>query len=348
MKAACARPSCSEPSYILPAETRDFLDQLKLSDRPVFLYGETGTGKTVLARLIHQMTARAAHPFERFDVATCPPALLATQLFGCERGAFTDAREARSGLVEIANTGTLFIDEIDGLGYEEQRTLLTLCQEGAFRRVGATAERKADVRIIAASIVPPHVLLSTGRLRQDLYYRISVFSHHLPPLRERQAHFAELCDAVLGIVWARIARTAAGAPALDEPSRALLRTHHWLGNIRELENVFERAVSSWAASQHDGLGLGPYLRDALHAASPRHASSAVSAAAHGAASRRAFYRRPPDAAAERRRITAALQATEGRIQEAAHELLGMSRQTLWRKIRRYGIQPMDWSDGATE
>jgi DNA-binding NtrC family response regulator len=347
MRTACARPSSSEPRYILPAETEDLVEQVALSDRPVFLYGETGTGKTILARLIHQMSGRATRPFERFDVATCPPALLATQLFGCERGAFTDAKDSRCGLVEIANTGTLFIDEIDGLGYEEQRMLLTLCHDGAFRRVGSTAERKVNVRIIAASNVPPRVLLSTGRLREDLYYRISVFSHHLPPLRQRQEQFAELSNAVLSMVWARVARHAARAPVLDEQTRAVLRTYHWPGNIRELENVFERAVSLWMASRSDECGrFGAYLRDALHA--PAHAVGPSSAASVAAASRRACYRRPPDAAAERSRITAALQATGGRLQEAAHELLGMSRQTLWRKIRRHGIEPMDWRNGTAE
>lgn len=330
-------------SYVLSPDTVAFVDRASRCDRPVFLYGETGTGKTLLARHIHDRGARRDKPFERLDAATCPPSLLSTHLFGCERGAFTDAREARRGLAELAQGGTLFLDELDGLGFEEQRMLLTLCQDGVIRRVGASTEVRVDVRVIAASNAPVPELLKKQRLRADLYYRLAVFFHRLTPLRERLAELPTLVTTILPSLIARMGCDLDPATRVDADTLNVLSAYDWPGNIRELENVLEQAIS---LSDSSGAAFGVHVRQAL--ASHVTTLSTTCDNEHlpltmpSSNQRRPYYRAPADPGAEQRRIADALRLAQGGRLEDACQALGMSRHTLWRKMRRYGIRPADW------
>ncbi|NUS96878.1 MAG: sigma-54-dependent Fis family transcriptional regulator, partial [Gemmatimonadaceae bacterium] len=167
------------------------------ADVPVLLLGESGTGKTVVARQIHDRSPRAAAPFVAVNCASLAPALLESELFGHERGAFTDARAAKRGLLEIADGGTLLLDEIADLAPAAQPKLLTVIEDGVFRRVGGTTTRRADVRIVAATNTPLRGAVEEGRFRSDLFYRLQVLSIELPPLRERRDEILPLAKALL-------------------------------------------------------------------------------------------------------------------------------------------------------
>jgi transcriptional regulator with PAS, ATPase and Fis domain len=312
--------------------------------------GETGTGKTALAKLIHERSRRRGNRFECFDVASCPSTLLSSQLFGCERGAYTDAREARPGIVERARGGTLCLDEIDALAVAEQRALLALCDSGSLRRLGSAAEIRCDVRIIAATNAHLSQLIQQGRFRSDLFFRLDVLSHTLPALRERASDFPAVCQASLEQVWERMKDAVEGPlPALTTDAIEALWRCNWPGNVRELQAVLQRAIAaepsrpwldSTVVARWCGLGgtegaAGHGRRDAI--------SIQVSGTAPACGpERRPPYRSVDDAAAERRRIVAALRVTGGHLTLAARSVLGMSRQTLWRKIKRHSLSPSDW------
>jgi DNA-binding NtrC family response regulator len=210
------------------------LEAAARSEATVLLQGETGTGKEVLAEALHGISARAGGPFVVFDCSTVPEHLLESEIFGHERGAFTDATATRPGVLERAHGGTLFLDEIGELALELQPKLLRAIETRRFRRVGANTNRAVDVRFVAATCRNLQQEMAQGRFRQDLYYRLAVMRVHVPPLRERREdlpllvrHFAE-----------RLA-----APRLDERLAGLmplLQSYAWPGNVRELRNVVER------------------------------------------------------------------------------------------------------------
>ena len=208
-------------------------------DATVLILGETGTGKELLARALHYGGPRASGPFVELNCAALPAQLLESELFGHERGAFTDAKTAKPGLFEAADGGTLLLDEINQLALELQAKLLRALEQKATRRLGSTTTRAFDVRIIAASNADLAAEVRAGRFRQDLYYRLNVISLVLPPLRERG-------DDVLLLAEAFLARFAAQYglphPALDPDARRALVTHAWPGNVRELRNAMERAL----------------------------------------------------------------------------------------------------------
>jgi two-component system, NtrC family, response regulator HydG len=208
-------------------------------DATVLITGETGTGKELLARALHYGGPRAAAPFVELNCAALPPPLLESELFGHERGAFTDARTAKPGLFEVAQGGTLFLDEIHHLAPEIQGKLLRALEQKSVRRLGATASRTLDIRIIAATNTDLAAAVEAGRFREDLYYRLNVVTLELPPLRERGEDILVLAETFL--------RKFAGQyrlaqPALTAEVRGALLAHSWPGNIRELRNAIERSV----------------------------------------------------------------------------------------------------------
>jgi transcriptional regulator with GAF, ATPase, and Fis domain len=228
---------------------------LKLADRvapthaTVLLVGETGTGKEVLAKYIHNESPRADKAFVAVNCAALPETLLESELFGHEKGAFTGAFAQHLGRFELADNGTLFLDEIGDISASTQVKLLRLLQERAFTRVGGTQTISCDVRVIAATNRNLKGAISAGKFRDDLYYRLNVFPIELPPLRERRGdipelatHFTQLASAELGV-----ARRCVSPDTL-----AVLSAYDWPGNIRELANVIERAVLLC-----DGLELLP-------------------------------------------------------------------------------------------
>ena len=208
------------------------------SDATVLIGGETGTGKELVARALHYMSGRAAGPFVAVNCGALPDTLLEDELFGHERGAFTDAHLRRHGLLAQGETGTLFLDEVDTLTPRAQVVLLRVLQDKRFRPVGGSEERQADVRILAATNASLHDLVRDRTFRADLYYRLSVFSIELPPLRQR------LEDIPLLVHHFLMKHTPAGSDALSltrDASEILLR-HEWPGNVRELENAIIRGI----------------------------------------------------------------------------------------------------------
>jgi len=215
------------------------VSQVAPTDAAVLLLGETGTGKELLARALHQRSARSGHAFVRVNCAAIPATLIESELFGHEKGAFTGAITTRAGRFEVANGGSLFLDEIGELGIDVQAKLLRVLQDGTFERVGSTRTIRADVRIIAATNRDLERAMAEGRFREDLFYRLNVFPIQLPPLRERR-------EDIPLLVWSVINRRQGelGRHIDEVPRRAMraLESYDWPGNVRELENVIERAL----------------------------------------------------------------------------------------------------------
>jgi PAS domain S-box-containing protein len=213
--------------------------QVARTPATVLITGETGTGKELIARAIHQASDRAAKPFIRVNCAAIPAALCESEFFGHERGAFTGAATRRTGRFELANGGTIFLDEVAELPLELQPKLLRVLQECEFEPVGSSQTRKVNVRVIAATNRDLSAEVEAGRFREDLYYRLHVFPIFAPPLRERGTDVEVLAQSFLECNCARM-----GKPRLELTTDCLrrLRSYHWPGNVRELENVMERAV----------------------------------------------------------------------------------------------------------
>jgi DNA-binding NtrC family response regulator len=207
--------------------------------RPVLIEGETGTGKTTIARRLHRRGPRADGPLVEVNCPALPETLAESELFGHERGAFTDARTARVGLIEAADGGTLFLDEIASLSPGVQAKLLTTIEDRVVRRVGASRGRLVDVRIVAATNADLHALAAGGRFRADLAHRLDLFRVRLPPLRERGGDIVELARR---LVARTCARYGCAAREIPETGRRRLLAWRWPGNVRELEHEIERAV----------------------------------------------------------------------------------------------------------
>lgn len=205
------------------------------SEVPVLIEGETGVGKEYLAKAIHYMSGRAEHPFVAINCAALPEALLESELFGHEKGAFTSASAQKRGLAEEAHLGTLFLDEVGEMSPTMQVKLLRFLEEGAFRRLGATSLTRVDVRIVAATNKNLLEEVAAGRFREDLYYRLAVVAFYLPPLRTRP-------EDVELFARSFVARHAGENVELSEAAVEKLAGYHWPGNLRELHNVIRRSV----------------------------------------------------------------------------------------------------------
>src|SRR5438067_913047 len=201
--------------------------------------GETGTGKELVARAIHKASDRASKPFIRVNCPAIPATLAESEFFGHEKGAFTGAGSRRAGRFEIAQSGTIFLDEIGELPLELQPKLLRVLQEGEYEPVGSSQTRKVDVRVIAATNRNLSAEVAAGRFREDLFYRLHVFPIVVPPLRDRGPDVERLAEFFIDQYCTRIAKLR---PELTADCLRRLRSYHWPGNVRELENVMERAV----------------------------------------------------------------------------------------------------------
>jgi DNA-binding NtrC family response regulator len=299
------------------------IERITRSDAPVLVEGETGSGKEVAARAIHYGGARRAEPFVPINCGALPDQLFEAELFGHERGAYTDARERRHGLVAEADRGTLFLDEVDALAPKAQVALLRFLQDQRYRPLGSTRERHGDVRVIAASNRPLQDLAAAGAFRQDLLYRLNVLHLPLPPLRARSGdvallarHFAE-----------RYARKYGGTPkGFDAATRAWMASYAWPGNIRELENWVHRQVL---------LCDGPLIqRD----------SAAVHAPAAEATLPLPNYREARARALddfERDFLLRALKAARGNVSSAA-QLVGKERRAFGKLLKKHAIDRGAW------
>jgi two-component system response regulator AtoC len=291
----------------------------------VLITGESGTGKEVLARTIHRMSPRRAAPFVAVNCGAIPENLLESELFGHAKGAFTGATADKPGLFEEAHGGTLLLDEVGELPLTLQVKLLRALQEGEIRRVGESAARQVDTRLLAATARNLEEDARDGRFREDLLYRLNVVNIHIPPLRQRPEDLDRLVAALLARVSTKSGWEVRILPAALEA----IRQRSWPGNVRELENALERA----AVLSSDGV-IGPDGFEGIGApmGAPRGAPTHAGAAGTT----------PPDLktavrVAERETIEAALGATGGNRKEAA-DLLGVSLRTLFYKLKDLGIE----------
>jgi len=286
----------------------------------VLILGETGVGKEVIAEQIHRWSARAAGPFVRLNCASLPETLLESELFGHERGAFTGADRRKIGYLEAAQDGTLFLDEIGELPLTVQVKLLNVLENREVRRLGGTQEHPIDVRVISATHRDLASEVSSGRFREDLYYRLSAFSLNLPPLRERRSEIPLIAE-----MFARESARRAGreAPTLDSSATAALLRHPWPGNVRELRNAMEHAVvlAEHGRISAEHLPESVRRREIALPSSPNAAGTVKDKLAD----------------LERRSIEEALGA-EGGNQTRAARRLGMSRRALIYKIEKYGLR----------
>ena len=235
-------------------QVRALIDKVARSQAPVFISGETGTGKEVAARMIHARGSRAEAPFLAVNCGAIPETLMESEFFGYRKGAFTGADSERDGFFQAAAGGTLFLDEIVELPLSMQVKLLRAIQEKRVRRVGGVAEEAVDVRLISASHQDLQAAVSQGRFRQDLFYRLNVIEIHMPALRERREDVAELA----GFLLARLCEGRT-APTVTTAALAALAEYNYPGNVRELENILERALALCDGSEigSDDLNLTP-------------------------------------------------------------------------------------------
>ncbi|UXY17235.1 sigma-54 dependent transcriptional regulator [Chitiniphilus purpureus] len=293
------------------------LEKMAQVDVPVLLLGETGTGKELAARAIHYLGPRAGRPFVPVNCGALAETLLESELFGHERGAFTDARQAAPGLAAEADGGTLFLDEVDALSLKAQAALLRFLQDGTYRRVGGSQERRADVRILVATNAALEQLVEARRFRRDLLYRINVLTLALPPLRQRLGDACELAQVFLRRFahQYRIFNRQFHPEALDYIAR-----HDWPGNVRELENQVHRA---FLMSEDGYLRLGTALT-----VSPLAAGAALP---YKTAKARAI------AEFEQRYVSGLLKRTGGNISRAA-QLAGQDRSAFGKLVRKLDLQ----------
>jgi len=293
------------------------------NDATVLIEGESGTGKERVAQALHKLSPRASRPFVAISCAALPETLLEAELFGHERGAFTDARREKKGRFELADGGTIFLDDIDDMPLAMQVKLLRVLQERKFERLGGETTRALDIRVVAATKVSLREHVRAGKFREDLFYRINVVPIALPPLRERAG------DVPL-LVAHMLARHGGGrAFKLSAPTMAALERYPWPGNVRELENAVQRAIALCEPGGELALGdlvpLDPRWRGATEVAGPVRPLREVLKEA------------------EKRHIERALEQTGGHRSQTA-DALGISRKVLWEKMRDHGLLAQGESD----
>ncbi|MBK1717233.1 sigma-54-dependent transcriptional regulator [Thiocystis violacea] len=296
----------------------------------VLVSGETGTGKELVARALHFGGPRAAGPFIALNVATIPAHLVESELFGYERGAFTDARERKPGLVDAADGGTLFLDEIGELEPAAQAKLLKLLEDRSVRRLGSVRDHAVDIQILSATNRSLPRMVADGRFREDLYYRLNTLTVQVPPLRERDGDLLTLARHFLGQFGAKYGKPGL---SLDQAAEAALRDHPWPGNIRELRNVMEQAVLYCAGREVRALDL------ALPRVTPAPAPVPVEESIQSAEVA------PPSPATtldamERDMIERTLREVDGNVSKAARRL-GITRDRLRYRIEKYGFTQND-------
>ena len=312
-----------EPSNIIGKskgmrEVYDLIAQVSKSNATVMIRGESGTGKELVANAIHYNSLRANKPFVKVNCAALPETILESELFGHEKGAFTGATHERKGRFEMAQGGTIFLDEVGDLPPMVQIRLLRVLQEREFERVGATTTTKVDVRVIAATNRNLEKLMEAGKFREDLYYRLNVFPIYIPPLRERKTDILLLTDFFVeryaSINNKRIQRTC--THAID-----MLMSYHWPGNVRELENCIERAVLLSREGVIYGYHLPPTLQTSTYTGTIPYGTL------QGELER-----------LERDLIMDALKTTRGNIAKAT-QILGTSERIIGLRIQKYDIEP---------
>jgi DNA-binding NtrC family response regulator len=291
------------------------IEQFADSSAAVVITGESGTGKEMAARTIHDLSRRRNAPYIGVNCAAMPDTLIESELFGHERGAFTGADRRKEGCFELANGGTLLLDELSEMKVELQAKLLRVIEEQRLRRVGGTTEVALDVRLLVASNHDLEWAVKEGRLRQDLFYRLSVFSITMPPLRDRSEDVPLLVEAFIRYYSERDRKPISGA---DEETLSALRGHPWPGNVRQLRNVIERALV---------IAKGPLI-------TPADLPAEFRSSAKGESGQFPVRLGTTIDEVERLLITRTIEFTGGNKTRAA-EILGISAKTLYNKLERY-------------
>jgi DNA-binding NtrC family response regulator len=316
------------------------LRQSAPSKASVLITGESGTGKEMVARTIHRLSPRHDGPFVAVNCAALPETLIESELFGHEKGSFTGANERRPGCFEVAQNGTLLLDEIGEMPLATQAKLLRILEDSKVRRLGGKTEFEVDVRVVAATNKVPEEAVKGGHLREDLYYRLNVFHVHLPPLRERKEDIQVIADALVSEMNRKHECKVTGmAPGVLE----YLERHPWPGNVRELRNVLERAVILAGEGSIEVKHLPAFLQDQPEAESV----AAVAAAAPRATSEMDAVRFSIGTTveeAEKGLILRTLEHTRNNKTRAA-EILGISLKTLHNKLKEYGAGK-EFANGA--
>ena len=296
------------------------------SKTTILIRGETGTGKGLVARSIHYQSPRAKHPFIEVNCSAIQPSLLESELFGHEAGAFTDAKNRKKGLLELAHDGTFFLDEVGDMNLASQSKLLKVLEEKTFRRVGGTKEIKIDARIISASSQDLKQLVEEKKFRADLYYRLNVASIRLPALRERDADIMILANYFLDVFNKEFKRSIR---SISPAAQKMLTRHPWVGNVREIRNVIERAVlfergdvlssqniSLQQVSGTEGIGISIITDDIQGVHLPEAGISLEEL--------------------EQQLLKQALERTGGNKTKAA-ALLGLSRETMKYRLKKFKL-----------
>jgi DNA-binding NtrC family response regulator len=297
-------------------EVYDLITNIAQSDASVIITGESGTGKELAARTIHELSRRSNGPFIAVNASAIPENLMENEMFGHDRGAFTGAIGVQSGCFEQANRGTLFLDEIAEMPISLQPKLLRVLEDRRVKRVGGSQDFMVDVRVLAATNKDPHAAVEDGKLREDLFYRLNVFTVTLPPLRERKADLPLLIQSFMNQFNAK---HGSKVEACKSETLEMLKSYSWPGNVRELKNVIERAVilakGAWIEPSH----LPPFFLTSLTSETKFAISGKVTAAE-----------------AEKSLILKTLQVTGNNKAEAARKL-GLDVKTIRNKLKKYGI-----------
>jgi two-component system response regulator PilR (NtrC family) len=315
-------------------ELYKLISRVALVDSSVLVTGESGTGKELVARTIHYNSPRGAKPFVAINCGAIPEELLESELFGHVKGSFTGAIAHKTGLVEVANGGTVFLDEVAEMSPALQVKLLRFLQDHKFRRVGGTDDIEVDIRTVAATNKELAQLIKTGAFREDLYYRLNVISIEMPPLRDRREDIPLLATNFLGLFSARVGRNAM---RLAPEAMQVLTAYAWPGNVRELENTMERAVALAVTDEVKPENLPPNLMQPV--------AQAVSQT----------WEVPPEgldlerviADIEQALLKNALMKADG-VQTRAAQLLGINFRSFRYRVRKYGLerQVRDRDDGG--
>src|SRR5437764_2697115 len=305
------------------------------TDASVFITGESGSGKEMIAQFIHHHSRRSSRPFVAINCAALPEGLLESEMFGHRKGAFTGAVRDKPGLLEAAHGGTLFLDELVEMPKPIQAKLLRVIQDGVVRRVGSeTTDAVVNVRFIAATNVDPEAAVKAGDMREDLYYRLRVVPINVPALRERPEDIPLLADYFLSTYWVRHRRKGAPFPRLTDAALRTLCSHPWRGNVRELQNVIEHVavvVEPGAEIRPEDLQLTGEASPAAGGSNPASLISTLLEESYHAARDRVI------AQFERQYLTWLVNRASGNMSKAAR-IAGVDRTTLYRLMERHGLQ----------
>jgi len=340
-RASQDRDHCNSDRVSVLGSSPAFREAIELArrvaptDASVFITGESGSGKELIAQFIHHHSRRSSRPFVAINCAALPETLLESEMFGHRKGAFTGAFRDKPGLLETANGGTLFLDELIEMSRPIQAKLLRVIQDGVVRRVGSEdTDAVVNVRFIAATNRDPDEAVRQDDLREDLYYRLRVVPIHVPPLRERPEDIAILANHFLATYWTRHRSLGAPPPSLTDAAVLTLTLHSWRGNVRELQNAIERAVVLVEPGSQIGPEQLPLHGDGNGAAAPP-----VTTAPAGPIVPESYHaaRERVIAEFEARYLSWLIGAASGNMARAAR-IAGVDRTTLYRLLQRHGLE----------